>query len=109
MCLGLGSVSVVEDTLTVEAVLLKAGEAPYVIMDTIGVNAYQITDAAGDVLVEGTSSLMYEIVDGLVYMEFPLDEIENGTYKLAITEFVGGLKAEQPLMISGYWECEFEL
>ncbi len=97
------------DSLVVDAVLLKAGEAPYAYVDGFGVQKYQIVDAKGDVVAEGISSEAAEITDGKVSVELPLDELESGNYTLIITEFVGTAKADQDLPIKGYWECEFAL
>ncbi len=97
------------DSLIVDAILLKAGEAPYAYVEGFGVQKYQIVDAKGDVVAEGTSSEADEITDGKVSVEIPLDELESGSYTLIITEFVGTAKAEQDLPIKGYWECEFAL
>ena len=103
------SASVSGDSLVVDAVLLKAGEAPYAYVEGFGVQKYQIVDAKGDVVAEGISSEAVEITDGKVSVELPLDEFESGNYTLIITEFVGTAKAEQDLPIKGYWECKFEL
>ena len=103
------SASVSGDSLVVDAVLLKAGEAPYAYVEGFGVQKYQIVDAKGDVVVEGISSEAVEITDGKVSVELPLDEFESGNYTLIITEFVGTAKADQDLPIKGYWECKFEL
>ena len=103
------SASVSGDSLVVDAVLLKAGEAPYAYVEGFGVQKYQIVDAKGDVVVEGISSEAVEITDGKVSVELPLDELESGNYTLIITEFVGTAKADQDLPIKGYWECKFEL
>ena len=97
------------DSLIVDAILLKAGEAPYAYVEGFGVQKYQIVDAKGDVVAEGTSSEADEITDGKVSVEIPLDELESGSYTLIITEFVGTAKAEQDLPMKGYWECEFAL
>ncbi len=103
------SASVSGDSLVVDAVLLKAGEAPYAYIDGFGVQMYHIVDAKGDVIVEGISSEVVEIADGKICVELPLDELESGSYTLIITEFVGTAKAEQDLPIKGYWECKFEV
>lgn len=103
------SVAVNGDSLIVDAVFLKAGEAPYAFMDSVGVQAYSIVNAEGETLVEGTSNEKAGITDGKVSCKLPLDELESGNYKLIITEFVGSAKAEQDLPIKGYWVCEFSL
>ena len=97
------------DCLVVDAVLLKAEEAPYAYIEGFGVQKYQIVDAKGDVVAEGISSETVSITDGKVSVALPWDELASGTYTLIITEFVGTAKAEQDLPIKGYWVCEFEL
>lgn len=103
------SVAVNGNSLIVDVVFLKAGEAPYAFLDSVGVHAYSIVNAEGKTLVEGTSNEKAGITDGIVSCELPLDELESGNYKLIITEFVGSAKAEQDLPIKGYWVCEFSL
>ena len=103
------SATVSGESLVVDAVFLKAGEAPYAYVDGFGVQKYQIVDAKGDVVVEGISSQTVEITDGKVSVALPLDKLESGSYTLIITEFVGTAKAEQDLPIKGYWVCEFAL
>ena len=103
------SASVSGDSIVVDAVLLKAGEAPYAFLDSIGIQAYSIADAEGETLVEGTSNEKADIADGKISCKLPLDELESGSYTLIITEFVGSAKAEQDLPIKGYWVCEFSL
>jgi len=36
-----------------------------------------------------------------------LDDLASGEYRLMINAFVGSKKADQPLVISGTWECGF--
>lgn len=103
------SAAVSGDNLIVDAVLLKADEAPYVTFDSFGIQTYRIVDDAENVVVEGITSETTDIAGGKVSTELPLDELESGGYTLIITEFVGNAKAEQPLTIGGYWVCEFEL
>lgn len=103
------SASVSGDSLVVDAVLLKAGEAPYIHLDSFGIQAYQIQDKEGNMIVEGSTFETADIIDDKVSMVLLLDELENGSYTLIITEFVGRAKAEQDLPVKGYWVCEFEL
>ena len=103
------SATVSGDSIVVDAVFLKAGEAPYAFLDSVGVQAYSIVNAKGETLVEGTSNEKTGITDGIVSCKLPLDELESGNYKLIITEFVGSAKADQDLPIKGYWVCEFSL
>lgn len=103
------SATVSEDCLVVNAVLLKAGEAPYAFLENVSVQTYSIVNAEGETLVEGNSNEKAGITEGKISLKLPLDELEGGNYTLIITEFVGSAKAEQDLPIKGYWVCEFEL
>lgn len=103
------SATVSGDSIVVDAVLLKAGEAPYAFLDSVGVHAYSIVNAEGKTLVEGMSNEKAGITDGIVSCKLPMDELESGSYKLIITEFIGSAKVDQDLPIKGYWVCEFSL
>lgn len=97
------------EKLIVEAVLLKANEAPYAVIENWGIGKYSVTDEEGKVVAEGSISPMFEAVDGQISIEISLDKLESGKYTLGITDFTGGSKADQPLPVKGYWECGFEL
>lgn len=103
------SAAVSGDSLVVDAVLLKAGDAPYAFLDSVNIQTYSIVNAEGETIVEGNSNEKAEITDGKVSFKLHLDELESGNYTLIITEFIGSAKAEQDLPIKGYWECEFAL
>ena len=96
-----------QGTLTVTAVFLTPETAPYSEEEAFSVGSYQIVDAFGNVIVGGEGDDFVEIVDGEAVMTISLDGIDNGDYKLLISSFVGSKKADQPLKISGSWECDF--
>ena len=75
----------------------------------IGAAGRWIGTGDGNVVVEGISYESDNITDGKVSITLSLDELEGGTYKLVITEFVGAKKTEQDLPVKGYWECDFIL
>lgn len=96
-----------EDVLVVEAVLLKANEAPYFVIENWGIGKYSIQDADGKVVAEGSTAALFGATEGKINMEISVAELEAGSYTLIITEFTGSAKAEQDLPVKGYWECEF--
>jgi len=100
-------VTEVSDALKLEVTLLTPGVAPYTAIAQLGINAYQITDSEGNVIVKEGVAEGVEISDGKVAIDIPLTEVPGGSYKLQITELVGTAKAEQPLPIRGVWVCEF--
>ena len=50
---------------------------------------------------------MAEVVDGKATIKLSLDRLPRGSYKLLISEMISEKKADQPLTLSGNWECEF--
>ena len=101
------SVTVNGDELTVVATFAIPQEFPYREVEKLGIAAYQILDADGKVVKEGTTSESSEIVNGQAAVRIPLGGIPGGSYKLIVTAFVAEKKAEQPLNLNGRWECDF--
>ncbi|MBQ1786406.1 MAG: hypothetical protein II005_06755 [Turicibacter sp.] len=101
------SVTVKEDEGTVLANIVDANQSPYNEIETMGIKKYQIIDLLGNVLVEGKLDDKVEIIEGKVEFSIPVNELENGDFKLIISEFVGYKKADQALVINGLWECNF--
>ncbi len=97
----------VSEELNLVITMVNPEEAPYSSFETLGIENYTILNSDESVIVEGKTTDMVEIVDSKVMTSISLKNIPSGAYKLVITEFVGGAKAEQPLIISGTWECEF--
>ena len=98
-----------QGVLTITATFLTPDTAPYSEEEAFSVGSYQIVDASGDVVVDGEGNDFVEIVDGKAIMTISLDGIDSGDYKLLISSFVGSKKADQPLKISGDWECDFTI
>ena len=98
-----------QGVLTITATFLAPDTAPYSEEETFCVGNYQIVDASGDVVVDGEGDNFVEIVDSKAVMAISLDGIGNGDYKLLINNFVGSKKADQPLKISGEWDCDFTI
>ena len=95
------------DELTVELIMLKPNDPPYSIFQTFGIEEYKIVDANGNTVIEN-EILEMPMVDGsTATVKIPLNDISEGTYKLVVSKLIGGAKAEQPLVLSGNWECEF--
>ena len=101
------SADVAGDELTLHAVFLKPDDFPYRAIDEFGLGSYQIADISGKTIIESDEAFFTEIIAGQAEWAIPLEKLDKGTYKLIITSFQGAAKADQPLEISGYWECEF--
>ena len=64
-------------------------------------------DAEGNVVQEGATDKFTPVANGQASIVLELNELATGSYKLIVTAFVSEKKADQPLNISGTWECEF--
>lgn len=96
-----------EKGMVVTAVMLYPDNAPYNEQESLGIDSYHIIDMSGNIAVEGGRTEFFEIVNGKAEITIPLNDLTSGEYKLIIDAFVGSKKADQPLLISGAWECGF--
>ena len=97
----------VSDKLVVEITMVNFKEAPYSFFEMFGIKNYKIVDANGKVTVENENLEMSAIANNKVLVNVPLDGVANGEYTLIVSELVGSSKAEQPLGLTGTWECSF--
>ena len=97
----------VTDKLVVELTMIHSNEAPYSIVETFGIQEYKIMDANGNVVAENETLEMAVITEDKAYVNIPLDHVNAGEYTLMVSALVGSAKAEQPLVLSGTWECSF--
>ncbi len=97
----------VTDELEVSITFLEAQKAPYSFFETLGIHNYQIVDKDGKVVVKEAETAKAIINNGQVELVVSLTDVPVGEYKLIVTELVGGSKADQPLVVSGNWECGF--
>lgn len=101
------NITTIGEEFTLEVKFLEPQTAPYSSFELFGIETYQVKDREGNLILEGTTSEMTEIVEGKAYINLPLNGILSGEYQLTVTELVGSSKADQPLVMSGSWECEF--
>ena len=95
------------DKLVVELTMIHSNEAPYSFFETFGIQEYKIMDANGNVVMENETLEMAVITEDKAYVNIPLEHINAGEYNLMVSALVGSAKAEQPLVLSGSWECRF--
>ena len=100
-------VTVDGDELTVLATFVDPNMFPYRESQLLGIADYRIMDAEGNVVQEGATDKFTPVANGQASIVLELNELATGSYKLIVTAFVSGKKADQPLNISGTWECEF--
>jgi len=103
------AIAEVSDGLKVKITLLEAQKIPYSTFETLGIHNYQILDKTDKAVIKGAETAAVAINNGQVQLSVSLEEIPAGEYKLVVTELVGGSKADQPLVVSGTWECGFEI
>jgi len=103
------SVTPADEALTVTVEMQMPDDAPYRYLETLGIAGYTIVDASGNVVLEGDETAPAEISEGMATITVPSVGLGGGSYRLLISSFVGGKKADQPLPLNGTWECEFEL
>lgn len=97
----------VTDKLVVEITMLYSDDAPYSFFEMFGLKDYKIIDINGNVVVENENLELSEITGDKVFVHIPLDNVDDGEYTLIVNELVGSSKADQPLGLTGTWECSF--
>jgi len=99
-------VTVNGNELTALVTFFNSQDLPYRETEKLGIAAYRIVDANGNVVKEGTAEST-KVTNGQAAVSIRLDGIDGGSYKLIVTAFVSEKKADQPLNINGNWECAF--
>ena len=97
-------VTVEDETLI--AVASFTGKAPF-IAEEMGIGDYQIVDGSGKVVKDGSYTEYAKIIDGQTEIKIDISDIADGSYKLIVNSFVAYSKADQPLPVSGEWDCNF--
>ena len=103
------NVTIVDNELMVLVTMLFPDKPPYSVFEEFGISSSQITDMSGNVIIKDAGTELSQISDGQAEIKISLEGIESGNYKLIINKYIGSAKADQPLEISGIWECEFKL
>lgn len=97
----------VTDKLVVEITMVNSNTAPYSFFEILGIKDYRIVDANDNVIVENKNLEMSVISGDKIYINVPLENVDDGEYTLMVNELVGSAKADQPLVLTGTWECDF--
>ena len=101
------SVSISGEELTVLADFVDPTMFPYREAETLGIAAYRILDENGNVVAQGASAEAAPVTEGQAVIPLYPENLESGSYTLEISAFSSEKKADQPLTISGNWECAF--
>lgn len=102
------NVSVNDNQLVVNTEFVNADKAPYFTFEEFGINSYEIIDADGKTIISDTASDFTAVNNGCSEIYIDISSLEHGNYSLQIHSFVGSSKAEQPLVIYGEWNCNFD-
>ena len=95
----------VNGKLLVTAEFLEPEKAPYFVLDTLSLGGYSLDgeESSENGMIEATMKSIATITDNKATFSLPLNP---GATTLTITSFEGGVKADQPLTISGSWEID---
>lgn len=108
---GTATVQGVEVLLPLELKFSDKDKIPFRFLEGVSVAEVKVVDANGaDVDVTLPAEISAMVVDGAAQMELQLSgqQLTAGKeYRLILETFYGLSKADQPLGVKGYWECEF--
>lgn len=96
------------EELSVLVTIINPENPPYSESELFGIESYRIEDMSGNVIIKESSNEERVMFDNQMSLKIPLVQVSSGEYKLIIEQFISEKKADQPLVISGFWECEFE-
>lgn len=88
-------------------------EAPFAFIQEVAITDYKILDNNDKEVLEVNSTvengIKGNVENGRILLELPTNDKlnSNQNYKLVVNTIYGLAKAEQPLKITGTWECEF--
>lgn len=97
----------VTDQLIVKITMLDPNVAPYSETDMLGIEEYKITDANDNTIVENEELKTAIVESDSVIVTVPVKNLSEGEYTLVVSKLVSEKKADQPLSLSGTWECDF--
>ena len=88
-------------------------EAPFAFIQEVAITDYKILDNNDKEVLEVNSTfengIKGNVENGRILLELPTNDKlnSNQNYKLVVNTIYGLAKADQPLEITGTWECEF--
>ena len=88
-------------------------EAPFAFIQEVAITDYKVLDNNDKEVLEVNSTvengIKGNVENGRILLELPTNDKlnSNQNYKLVVNTIYGLAKADQPLKITGTWECEF--
>ena len=80
---------------------------PYRELEALAVGPCRIVNGDGKTVAEFDNSDAVQIKAGQIVMALPAQDLGPGDYTLQIDTFIGSKKADQDLVMKGYWEAAF--
>lgn len=97
------------DGALIVTVAMRAPEqAPYRFIELLSIGSYQIRDAHGKILYEGSQTGAVSVDTALIF-RIPMDNAMPNGSMLVIDTFIAEARGEQPLPISGNWSVPIRL
>jgi len=97
----------------VEITFLNLEAAPFKYIEWVEVDAFEILNADGEVVVsEEEANVVCSVKDGCANLSLSVEAgklVAGETYTLVIESFEGCKKADAPLPVKGGWECTFDV
>ena len=99
---------VTDEGLDILVTIEEPAKPPYSESELFGIASYRIKNMSGNIVLSEEAFGERVSFNNQMFLEIPLNQIPSGEYKLVIKQFISEKKADQPLRISGNWECEFK-
>ena len=97
----------------VEITFLNPETAPFKYIELVEVDAFEILNTDGEVVVsEEEANVVCSVNNGVANLSLSVEAgklVAGETYTLVIESFEGCKKADAPLAVKGEWECAFEV
>ena len=102
-----------DECISLDISFENPNEAPFVFLQEVAITDYKIFDNNDKEVLEVNSTfengIKGNVENGRILLELPTNDKlnSNQNYKLVVNTIYGLAKADQPLKITGTWECEF--
>lgn len=102
-----------DENITLNIIFENSNEVPFSEIQEVAITDYKILDMSNKEVLKANlnveDGLKGKVENGRILVELPTNDKlnTNQNYKLVIDTIYGLKKADQPLKITGTWECEF--
>ena len=102
-----------DECISLDISFENPNEAPFAFIQEVAITDYKILDNNDKEVLEVNSTfengIKGNVENGRILLELPTNDKlnSNQNYKLVVNTIYGLAKADQPLEITGTWECEF--